>query len=308
MPDEIPTPSENPWAASLALPSRPVSRRREHFQDFVRVFFTNKAVIVASVIIVFMILMAIFASLISPYSPIDQDLNNALSMPSSLHWLGTDAIGRDQFSRIIYGSQVSLSVGLVSTIIAGTAGMALGLLAGSVGGWVDNIISRILDAMMSVPLIILALFLGSVLGKGLGNIMLSVGIVMIPAYARLTRGQVLSVKQRDYVTAAKIGGASRLKIAIHHILPNCISPNIVLMTMNLGIAILVEASLSFLGMGINPPTPSWGGMVSDGYRYLNSVPLLSIAPGLFVMATVWSFNVAGDALRDALDPRLRGVL
>jgi peptide/nickel transport system permease protein len=307
MSSKTPMAAEQNQVASLDSKAKRDQVRKEHFEQFAKVFFANKTVVAASIIIVLMILMAVLAPLISPYSPIDQDLNNTLSQPSEAHWLGTDSIGRDLLSRIIYGSQASLSVGLVSTLIAGSIGMALGLIAGSLGGWVDNVISRILDAMMSIPLIIMAMFLGSVLGKGLGNIMLSVGIVMIPSYARLTRGQVISIKQRDFVTAGKIGGASRFQNAIRHILPNCISPNIVLMTMNLGIAILVEASLSFLGMGINPPTPSWGGMVSDGYRFLNSIPLLSIAPGLFVMATVWSFNVAGDALRDALDPRLRGA-
>jgi peptide/nickel transport system permease protein len=307
MTSKAPLANEDGQIASLALKARRDQVQNEHFQQFVSVFFANKTVILASPIIVVMILMALLAPWISPYSPTAQDLNNALSQPSAAHWLGTDSIGRDLLSRIIYGSQASLAVGLVSTLIAGSVGMALGLLAGSLGGWVDSIVSRILDAMMSIPLIIMAMFLGSILGKGLGNIMLSVGIVMIPSYARLTRGQVISIKQRDFVTAGKIGGATRFQNAIRHILPNCISPNIVLMTMNLGIAILVEASLSFLGMGINPPTPSWGGMVSDGYRFLNSIPSLSIAPGLFVMITVWSFNVAGDALRDALDPRLRGV-
>jgi len=282
--------------------------RKERLQQFLRTFFSSKPVILGFVFIVIMVILAIFAPLIAPYDPIRQDLLGKLQPPSAEHWLGTDSLGRDLLSRIIYGSRVSLSVGLVAMFIASSAGMALGMISGYLGGWVDNIIMRIMDAMMAIPLIILALFLGGVLGKGLGNIMLSVGIVMIPGYARLTRGQVMSIKQLDYVTAGTIGGATRFKNSIKHILPNCLSPNLVLMTMNIGIAILVEAGLSFLGMGINPPTPSWGGMVSDGYRYLRTVPLLSIAPGLFVMITVWSFNIVGDALRDAFDPRLRRSL
>ena len=287
---------------------KPLSARQEHLRQFLGVFFARKPVIVAFSIIVIMTLVAILAPLIAPYSPVEQNLRATLKDPGTEHLLGTDSLGRDLLSRIIYGSRVSLSVALVSSAIAGSAGVALGLLAGTLGGWVDNLIMRFMDAMMSIPLIILALFLGSVLGKGLGNVMLSLGIVMIPSYARLTRGQVLSIKELDYVTAGKIGGSSKIKNAVKHILPNCLSPNIILMTMNLGIAILVEAALSFLGMGINPPMPSWGGMVSDGYRFLKPHPLLSLAPGLFVMLTVWAFNVAGDALRDALDPRLRGVL
>ena len=166
---------------------------------------------------------------------------------------------------------------------------------------------RVMDAMMSIPVVILALFIGSILGKGLGNIMLCIGIVMMPGYARMTRGQVLSVKQLDYVTAGKISGATRMKNAVKHILPNCIAPNLVLATMNLGTAILTEAGLSYLGMGINPPTASWGAMVSDGYRSLQDTPHIALIPGIFIILTVWAFNVCGDALRDATDPRLRGT-
>jgi peptide/nickel transport system permease protein len=277
-------------------------------REFTKVFLSSLPVVIGLLIIFLMIILAIFAPWIAPYDPIHQNLLQTLKSPSAQHLLGTDALGRDLLSRIIYGSRISLIVGLVSTLIAGSVGLALGLISGYIGGWVDNLIMRVMDAMMSIPLIILALFLGGVLGRGLGNIVLSLGIVLIPGYARLTRGQVMSLKQLDFVTAATIGGASRFNIAVKHILPNSLSPNLVLMTMNLGIAILVEAGLSFLGMGINPPTPSWGSMVSEGYRYLRTQPLFSIAPGLFVMVTVWAFNMVGDALRDALDPRLRGTL
>ena len=252
-------------------------------------------------------MFAVGAPLISPYDPNKQDLLGALKEPSVAHWFGTDALGRDMLARIIYGSRASLAVGLVSTAIAGFFGITLGLISGYLGKIADAVIMRIMDAMMAIPVIILAIFLGGVLGKGLGNVMLCIGIVMIPSYARLTRGQVLAVKQLDYVTAGKIGGATRFKNAVKHILPNCLSPNLVLMTMNLGSAILTEAALSFLGMGINPPTPSWGAMVSEGYKYLSSNPAIAIVPGLFIVITVWAFNVCGDALRDALDPKLRGL-
>lgn len=296
----------SPGTAVAAGKVKILTPKQERRKQFLRAFFSRKPVIVGFVIIIIMILLAIAAPLWAPYDPFTQDLRNALQGPSAAHPFGTDALGRDMLSRIIYGSRASLSVGLVSTAIAGCAGIALGLLSGYLGKVVDAVVMRIMDAMMSIPVIILALFLGSVLGKGLGNVMLCIGIVMIPSYARLTRGQVLAVKQLDYVTAGKIGGATRFKNAVKHILPNCLSPNLVLMTMNLGSAILTEASLSFLGMGINPPTPSWGAMVSEGYKYLSTNPAIAIIPGIFILITVWSFNVCGDALRDALDPKLRG--
>lgn len=293
-------------ANTSAIKTKVLTPKQERSQQFARAFFSRKPVIVGFVIIVIMILLAAAAPLFAPYDPYEQDLLNALQNPSAAHLVGTDALGRDMLSRIIYGSRASLSVGLVSTAIAGGVGIALGLLSGYLGKFVDALIMRIMDAMMSIPVIILALFLGGVLGKGLGNVMLCIGIVMIPSYARLTRGQVLAVKQLDYVVAGKIGGATRLKNAVKHILPNSLSPNLVLMTMNLGSAILTEAALSFLGMGINPPMPSWGAMVSEGYRYLSTNPAIAIVPGLFILVTVWAFNVCGDALRDALDPKLRG--
>ena len=228
----------------------------------VKVLFARKAVVVCIVILLIMVLAAIFAPLVAPYDPYQQDLRNMLMGISPEHLLGTDSMGRDLLSRIIYGGRVSFTVGLVSVLVAGGLGMILGLIAGMAGGIIDSIIMRIMDAMMSVPMIIMALFLGSILGKGLGNICLAIGISMIPSYARVTRGQVLTVREMDYITAGTLCGASKLKNTLLHILPNCISSNIVLMTMNLGNAILNEAALSFLGMGINPPTASWGSMVN----------------------------------------------
>lgn len=278
------------------------------WKRFWKTMLSRKIVVLGMAVLVLAFLVAVFAPLIAPYDPTAQNLSSSLKPPSSLHLLGTDALGRDVLSRILYGTRVSLAVGFVSVAIAGSVGMLLGLVAGYIGGWVEAIIMRCMDVMMSIPLIILALFIGSVLGKGLGNVMLAVGIGLIPTYARLTRGQVKSIKQLDYVTAGTISGASRLKNAFVHILPNCISPNIVLMTMNLGAAILIEAALSFLGLGINPPMASWGAMVSDGYNHLRTLPVLSIAPGVVIMLIVLAFNVVGDALRDTLDPRLRGSL
>lgn len=274
----------------------------------VKVLFARKSVVFCMIVLVVLILAAVFAPLVAPYDPVTNNLTDILQGVSSEHWLGTDSMGRDILSRIIYGGRISFTVGLVSVVIAGGIGMVLGLIAGTVGKAADTIIMRIMDAMMSIPMIILALFLGAVFGTGLGNICLALGISAIPAYARVTRGQVLIVKNMDYVTAGTLCGASKIKNTLFHILPNCISANLVLMTMNLGNAILNEAALSFLGMGINPPTASWGAMVNDGYRYMSSNPVISIAPGVFIMIVVLCFNMIGDALRDAMDPKLRGTL
>lgn len=275
---------------------------------FFRVLTARKSVVFCLIIIALMVVMAIFAPIISPYDPYKQDLNSTLQPMSKEHIFGTDAMGRDVFSRIVYGTRISLAVGISSVAIAGTIGLILGVIAGMAGGIVDTVIMRIMDAMMSIPLIILAIFLGSIFGKGLGNVMLAIGISMTPSYARLTRGQVITLRESDYVVAGSICGASKIRNAITHIIPNCISPVIVLMTMNLGAAILAEANLSFLGLGINPPTPSWGGMVADGNTYLSLNPIIAIAPGIFIFLLVLCFNLAGDAVRDALDPRLRGSL
>lgn len=274
----------------------------------VKVLFSRKSVVVCLIILSIMILAAIFAPIAAPYDPYKQDLKNMLKGISLAHPLGTDSMGRDLLSRIIYGGRVSFTVGLVSVLIAGGVGMILGLIAGMAGGLIDAVIMRVMDAMMSVPMIIMALFLGSIFGKGLGNICLAIGISMIPSYARVTRGQVLTVREMDYITAGTLCGASKTKNTIIHIFPNCVSANIVLMTMNLGNAILNEAALSFLGMGINPPTASWGSMVSDSYKFMSSNPVIAIAPGIFIMVVVLCFNMVGDALRDAMDPKLRGTL
>ncbi len=288
--------------------TKKMTGKQKNRARFIRVITARKTVVVSLIILGILVFTALFAGFIAPYDPYEQDLMNSLKPMSAEHIFGTDAMGRDVFSRIVYGTRVSISVGIVSVAIAGSIGMLIGIIAGSVGGIVDTIIMRIMDAMMSIPLIILALFLGSILGKGLGNVMLAVGISMIPGYARLTRSQVLTVAQADYVTAGTVFGASKTKNAIAHIFPNCVSPNIVLMTANLGGAILAEANLSFLGLGINPPMASWGGMVSDGYTFLSMNPVIAIAPGIFILITVLCFNIVGDALRDALDPRLRGTL
>jgi len=254
-----------------------------------------------------MVLVAVFAPLLAPHDPYQQKLTHSLQQPSSEHPLGTDLLGRDVLSRIIYGTRISLMVGIVVVFIAGAVGMTIGLLSGYFGGVLDALLMRIMDAMIAVPMIVLALAFGALLGGGIVNVIIALGLAIVPAYARLMRGQVLSVKNSDYVMAAMLTGVGNLRNMLVHVLPNCISPLIVLITMNLGLAILAEAGLSFLGLGITPPEASWGSMVNDGYRYLLTNPLLSIAPGVAILVVVLSFNIVGDALRDALDPRLRGL-
>lgn len=273
-----------------------------------KVLTSKKSTVICLVVLLLLVVTAVLAPVLAPYDPYELKLVLQLQGMSPEHWLGTDSMGRDVMSRIIYGSRVSLVVGIASTLIAGGFGMVVGLIAGMAGRLVDTVLMRIMDAMMSVPMIILALFLGTIFGKGLGNICVAIGICMIPSYARVTRGQVLSVKEMDYVTAGVLCGASKIKNTLVHIFPNCVSANLVLMTMNLGSAILSEAALSFLGMGINPPTASWGGMVNDGYKYLSRDPIIAIAPGVCIMIVVLCFNMVGDSLRDALDPKLRGTL
>jgi peptide/nickel transport system permease protein len=284
------------------LPPQTSSVRR-----FVRVLTARKVVVIAILILLVTILAAVFAPLIAPFEPYKQNLSQSLHQPSSEHLLGTDMLGRDVLSRIIYGARVSLIVGLVVVIIAGVLGMSIGLVSGYFGGRLDSILMRLMDAMIAIPMIVLAMAIGAVLGGGIVNVIIALGLAIVPAYARLMRGQVLSVKQSDYVIAGMLTGISSLRNMVVHVLPNCISPLIVLITMNLGMAILAEAGLSFLGLGIVPPGASWGSMVNDGYKYLLTNPVLSMAPGVAIMIVVLAFNIVGDALRDALDPRLRGA-
>ncbi len=285
------------------LPPRVIESRR-----IMRVFVKRKVSLIGLIVIAIFVLTAIFAPVISPYDPYTQNLPEALSQPSWSHLLGTDANGRDTLSRIIYGSRTSLLIGVVAIGIAATLGICLGLSAGFFGGLTNTIIMRFIDALMSFPMILLALVLAALLGGGLRNVMIAIGIGLMSTYARLMCGQVLSIKENDYITASRSIGAGSLRIMARHLFPNCFPPLIVLITMQIGSAILAEAGLSFLGVGIGPPTPAWGAMVSNGYGYLLTNPILSFAPGVAIMLVVFSFNMVGDGLRDALDPRLRGTL
>lgn len=282
--------------------------RVDGFRRFIRVFFGRKIVIFGTLVILGLILTAIFAPFIAPYDPYDTNLEKTLLSPNRDYLLGTDYLGRDTLSRVIYGTRTSLKVGFIAIGIASTVGMTLGLIAGYFGGFIYTIIMRFMDALMAFPMILKALVIATLLGGGLTNVMIALGIGLVTVYARLMCGQVLSVKESDYVLSGRVIGSSNLRIMLYHILPNCFPPLIVLITLQMGAAILAEASLSFLGIGIEPPTAAWGSMVKSGHEYLLSHPILSFAPGVAIILVVLSFNIVGDGLRDALDPRLRGTL
>lgn len=296
-------------ARSLIIsPASETPPRSSEWKRFRRVFLGRPLVTFGLIIIIAFLFVAIFAPLIAPYPPDIPNLPNSLQGPSAAHWLGTDALGRDTLSRIIYGSRTSLEIGLTVVITSCLIGMILGTLAGYYGGWTHNIIMRVIDAFMSFPMILLALVIAALMGSGMKNVIIALSIAMMPAYARVMCAQVLSVRENDYVAAGRSIGASNIRIMLRHVVPNCLPPLIVMVTMMLGGVILAEAGLSFLGVGITPPTPAWGGMINDGRQYLRRIPILSFAPGVALMLAVFAFNMVGDGLRDALDPRLRGTL
>lgn len=278
------------------------------YRHFFRVFFSRKVVIFGIVVILTLIFTAIFAPLIAPYDPIKQNMSEALLKPNWEHLLGTDGLGRDTFSRVVYGARISLVIGISAVVLAGSIGMLLGLIAGYFGHVTFMIVMRCVDTLMAIPMIPLAMVIAAMLGSGMKNVILAIGIGGIPIYARMMCAQVLTIRESDYILAYRSMGANDLRIMFRHLLPNSFPPLIVIMTMQLGITILAESGLSFLGVGIQPPTPAWGAMVTDGYRFLLYNPILSFAPGIAIMLVVFAFNMVGDGLRDAVDPRLRGTL
>ena len=257
-------------------------------------------------VMVLAVLVALAAPVVAPYDPLAQDLGNTLSRPGLAHLLGTDNVGRDVLSRVIWGTRISLLAGLVSVALAMLAGSLLGLLAGYCGGCTDGLVMRVMDAVLSFPPLVLALALGAVLGAGLAGVLLALGVVYAPTFARLMRGQVLSIAARDYVDAARALGAPGWRIAARHVVPNAINPIIVQASLSVAFAILAEASLSFLGLGIQPPQASWGSMINAGRGYLQQAPWIVFGPGAALFVTVVGLNFVGDAVRDALDPRTRG--
>jgi peptide/nickel transport system permease protein len=282
--------------------------RVNEFRRFRRVFFGRGLVTFGLVVVVLFLLTAAFAPWIAPYDPYEQNFDKLLEGPSWQHWLGTDTLGRDTLSRVIVASRTTLMVGVIALGIAAVVGMILGLVAGYFGRWVYAVIMRIMDALMAFPMILFALVIASLMGGGLRNVMIALGVSLVPGYARLMCGQVLSIKENDYILAERCIGASNMRIMLRHIFPNCMPPLIVMITMMMGMTMLAEAGLSYLGIGIEQPQAAWGGMINDGYSRLTSNPILSFAPGVAIMLVVFGFNMVGDGLRDALDPRLRGTL
>jgi len=282
--------------------------RISELKRFARVFFSRWLVVFGMIIILLFLLTAAFAPWIAPYDPYETNYNQILQSPDRHHLLGTDTLGRDVLSRIIFGARTTLMVGVIALGIAAIIGMFIGLIAGYFGGLTYSVIMRIIDAMMAFPMILLALVIAALLGGGLRNVMIALGISLIPGYVRLMCGQVLAVKASDYILAEKSIGASDLRIMLKHVFPNCIPPLIVMVTLMMGSTILAEAGLSYLGIGIEAPAAAWGGMISDGYTRLLTNPILSVAPGVAIMLVVFAFNMVGDGLRDALDPRLRGTI
>jgi peptide/nickel transport system permease protein len=291
-----------PAARSGTAPAQSETRR------VIKVFLGRKIAVVGLILIVFLVITAIFAPWMAPYPPNDIDMSKTLAKPSAEHWLGTDNLGRDVLSRIIFGARTSLIIALGATAMSVVLGETLGIIAAYFGGAVFQIIMRVIDALMAIPMLLVALIMASLLGGGVKNVILALGVGMLPVHARMMCAQALSVKQNDYILAATSMGIGSIRMMVRHFFPNAFPALMVVITVGLGAVILAEAGLSFLGVGVMPPYPAWGKMISDGYKYILSNPALALSPGVAIMLVVFGFNMMGDGLRDALDPRLRGVI
>ncbi len=291
----------------MAVESKLVQVREDFSprRDLLRRLRKSPAAMVGGIILAAIILATVLAPFVAPYSPTKIEAARAFSSPSFTHPLGTDHFGRDMLSRILFGGRLSLSVGLIAVAIAGTFGITLGVMAGYMGGWVDTVISRLIDVLLAFPSLLLTLGIVIILGAGLENLMIAVGISSIPGFARIVRGSVISTKENTYVQASIALGCSPSTVMIRHILPNVMAPIIVYATLRVASAILAGASLSYLGMGAQPPTPEGGLMLSDGREHMRRAWWITTFPGVAIMLTVMSINLLGDGLRDALDPRLR---
>ena len=282
--------------------------RVSEWRRFWRVFLQRKIVMFGLVVFGLLVITAMFANFLAPHDPYRGVMADSLQQPNKTYWLGTDIQGRDTLSRLIFGTRTALAVGFITVGVSAVVGLALGMIAGFFGGIASAIIMRVMDALMSFPMLILALLLSAILGGGIQNVIIALSIASLPGNARVMNGLALTLRENDYVLAERSMGSTSLRIMLGHILPNALPPILVLVTLQLGGIIMAEAGLSFLGIGIKPPGAAWGAMVNDGYRYLLTNPMLSFAPGIAIMLVVFAFNMLGDGLRDALDPRLRGIL
>ncbi|MCA9834106.1 MAG: ABC transporter permease [Thermomicrobiales bacterium] len=285
----------------LATAQQKERKQRTWFQ----VLLKQKLALIGLIIIVFFLLMALFGPMLAQYTPTEMDPMNSRQAPSSAHWFGTDEFGRDIFTRLLYGARISFQVGVISVSIAAAIGVVLGMIAGYFGGWLDSIISLFMDVLFAFPTILLAIALMTAMGDGIVNVMIAIGLVNAPAFMRVVRGSVLSVRNQTYVESAVSVGASSSTILRRHVFPNVTAPLIVHSSLNFATAVLAEASLAYLSLGNKPPSPSWGSMVSTGYTILQIAPWAALFPGVAIGLTVLGFNLLGDGLRDALDPRLR---
>lgn len=292
-------------AALSALSAHASDELESPARRALRRLFKRKGAVIGLAVISVFILLALLAPLVAPYDPIATSWTLVRKPPSAAHWFGTDELGRDMLSRVIYGARASLLAGAISVTIALTIGVPLGLISGYRGGFVDALISRITDAMLACPFLILAIALAAFLGPSLADAMIAIGVSATPVFIRLTRGQVMNVKVEDYVEAARAMGNPRWRIALFHILPNILPALLVQATLSIATAIIAEAALSFLGLGQQPPFPSWGSMLNAAQRFLSNAPWMAIWPGLAIFLVVLSLNLVGDGLRDALDPRER---
>jgi peptide/nickel transport system permease protein len=287
--------------ATAAAPANVTPWRRA-----VRRLVNRRGAMVGAVVVLFFVLVAVAAPLIAPYEPVATSWSAVRKPPSFEHWFGTDEIGRDVLSRVIFGARASLLAGVVSVCISLACGVPIGLVSGYVGGFLDGLLMRITDALLACPFLILAIALAAFLGPSLTNAMIAIGISAMPAFIRLTRAQVLNAKVEDYVEAARAVGNPHYRIVLRHILPNILGPIMVQATLAIAAAIIAEASLSFLGLGQQPPAPSWGSMLNTAKNFLDQAPWMAMWPGAAIFSVVLAFNLFGDGLRDALDPRHRG--
>ncbi|MBR3120338.1 nickel transporter permease [Oceanobacillus profundus] len=284
---------------------KPPNPRFKNWRLVYRKLKKNKSAMVGGFLILFLIIVAIIGPYFTPYQPDTQDMLNKLQPPSGDNWLGTDNFGRDIFSRIIHGTNLTLIVGFFSVLLGGAVGVLIGIFAGYYGGRTDSILMRLMDILLAFPSILLALAIVTVLGGSLQNVIIAVAISSVPVFARIVRGSTLSVKKLEYIDAMRALGASDARIIFKHIFPNITSPIIVQATLNIATAILSASGLSFLGLGAQPPTPEWGAMLSDGRNYLYNAPHVALFPGLAIVLVVLAFNMLGDGLRDAFDPKTK---